>query len=828
MKKRDSEGVHAVSAMSVSSGNSRGSERRRLSRFSLRRLFYPGVRTGKSKSRISLDSDSGKSEMSLSPASSERDPAHSVHLMSKSVQTVPETEHLPVISASGMRECPLCLIERPVEDFPEIMTCHHRSCSTCLQTYLKIEITESRINISCPECTEKYHPNDIRNILQNQSLMDKYEDFMVRRVLVSDPDVRWCPAPDCGYAVIAAGCAGCPKIHCGRPGCDTYFCYHCKQYWHPNKTCDAARAERSPNIRSASISYGPDSDIQNKDDIKPCPRCGAFIMKMNDGSCNHMACPVCGAEFCWLCMKEISDLHYLSPSGCTFWGKKPWSRKKKILWQLGTLVGAPVGITLIAGIAVPAMIIGIPVWVGRKIYSKYELVYTSKHKRNLAITGGVAASIIVAPVVAGLTVAIGVPILLAYVYGVVPISLCRSGGCGVTTSGKGGVRFEFDEDNETAGTIGQHLDNQSVGTGHNVANPSIGPSIGDASLGMTSSRSASGSHLERIGIIRDEGDTASTRAIGGMSLNGSICEGASLISAFQSKLEVQADVSSNLQKRNSFSSGSANFSIGEKSGTVSIGDNASTKALAGSIAGYRDKDNSSIGTSPYEVQVDVDSTPSPEDEVERPLPERPRNHSGQSSPVSGCSVRLSSMDDHKHKCRRCKRSVASDRCSEQQSVHFSDRVSLQNFQTDEIVSQSLNENSEEMDLNEESVFEPVNNPIFKEVICGKTPETFNDHSSAFEKALAASLPEVESDKPVLKDTETARKAVSTTALITQQDFKGVGNHRNLSKSKSHEDCAIAKQKQKKGRIRHHSCEIAMNSGRISPSVLANHNNRSAL
>lgn len=47
-----------------------------------------------------------------------------------------------------------------------------------------------------------------------------------------------------------------------------------------------------------------------------------------------------------------------SPSGCTFWGKKPWSRKKKLLWQLGTLIGAPVGIGLVAGIAVPAMIIG--------------------------------------------------------------------------------------------------------------------------------------------------------------------------------------------------------------------------------------------------------------------------------------------------------------------------------------------------------------------------------------------------------------------------------------------------------------------------------------
>jgi E3 ubiquitin-protein ligase RNF19A len=66
-------------------------------------------------------------------------------------------------------------------------------------------------------------------------------------------------------------------------------------------------------------------------------------------------------------MKEISDLHYLSPSGCTFWGKKPWSRKKKILWQLGTLIGAPVGIALIAGVAVPAILIGNHTNIGNRI-----------------------------------------------------------------------------------------------------------------------------------------------------------------------------------------------------------------------------------------------------------------------------------------------------------------------------------------------------------------------------------------------------------------------------------------------------------------------------
>jgi len=68
---------------------------------------------------------------------------------------------------------------------------------------------------------------------------------------------------------------------------------------------------------------------------------------------------------------------WCSPSGCTFWGKKPWSRKKKILWQLGTLVGAPVGISLIAAIAVPAIIIGVPIWVGRKVsYSCPSLQFT--------------------------------------------------------------------------------------------------------------------------------------------------------------------------------------------------------------------------------------------------------------------------------------------------------------------------------------------------------------------------------------------------------------------------------------------------------------------
>ena len=56
------------------------------------------------------------------------------------------------------------------------------------------------------------------------------------------------------YAVIAYGCAECPKLSCGREGCDTEFCYHCRQLWHPNQTCDQARRQRARHTSSGNDS----------------------------------------------------------------------------------------------------------------------------------------------------------------------------------------------------------------------------------------------------------------------------------------------------------------------------------------------------------------------------------------------------------------------------------------------------------------------------------------------------------------------------------------------------------------------------------------------
>ncbi|CAB1351201.1 unnamed protein product [Coregonus sp. 'balchen'] len=375
-------------------------------------------------------------------------------------------------------ECPLCLVHQPPKQLPELLGCSHRSCLCCLRQYLRIEITESRVHLSCPECSERLAPHQVADILDDAALLEKYEEFLLRRCLASDPDCRWCPAPDCGFAVIASGCASCPRLVCCREGCLAEFCYHCKQAWHPNQTCDSARQQRALSLHlhsnhspSYTQEHGPGSKcLEGHNNKSPCPRCGAYIIKMNDGSCNHMTCAVCGCEFCWLCMKEISDLHYLSPSGCTFWGKKPWTRKKKILWQLGTLIGAP-------------------------IHAHYEGKKTNRHRRNLAITGGVAVSIITAPVIAAVSVGIGVPIMLAYVYGVVPISLCRGGGCGVSRGKGRGMRIDFDEDDGpiTVADAWRALKSPRLGesslegaaSGLSTTSPSEGLSVAPRVLGDT-------------------------------------------------------------------------------------------------------------------------------------------------------------------------------------------------------------------------------------------------------------------------------------------------------------------------------------------------------
>ncbi|VDN34181.1 unnamed protein product [Gongylonema pulchrum] len=76
-------------------------------------------------------------------------------------------------------------------------------CDPLSIEYLQVEIMESRVQLTCPECTELMHPSDIYSLMANcPEMLEKYETFALRRALMMDPDTRWCPAPDCTFVSI--------------------------------------------------------------------------------------------------------------------------------------------------------------------------------------------------------------------------------------------------------------------------------------------------------------------------------------------------------------------------------------------------------------------------------------------------------------------------------------------------------------------------------------------------------------------------------------------------------------------------------------------------
>ncbi|VDP08104.1 unnamed protein product [Soboliphyme baturini] len=161
-----------------------------------------------------------------------------------------------------------------------------------------MQIMEGNGKIGCPVCSAEIHGNDVYGLLEgNKPILDRYEKLSLRRALAENPNMRWCPAPDCDYGVLAENCDRCPLLYCQRKGCETSFCYICRQ------------------------------------------------QKIDD-RCNYMVCSVCGSNFCWLCARETGGGHFIFPSGCPLWGKKRWSKTQRLFWLVATIIVSPAVLAL--------------------------------------------------------------------------------------------------------------------------------------------------------------------------------------------------------------------------------------------------------------------------------------------------------------------------------------------------------------------------------------------------------------------------------------------------------------------------------------------------
>lgn len=189
--------------------------------------------------------------------------------------------------------------------------CGHSYCNTCWGLYVSTAINNGPgcLSLRCPDpdCSAAVS-GDLVSLLVNDEDREKYEGYWVRSYIEGNKKTKWCPAPDCKFAIEyddnRSEIAGF-DVTCA---CSCNFCWNCTEDAHRPVDCDTVakwvlkNSAESENV-TWILAY-----------TKPCPKCRRPIEK-NDG-CMHMTCrSPCSFEFCWICLADWKGHGYGSCNG---------------------------------------------------------------------------------------------------------------------------------------------------------------------------------------------------------------------------------------------------------------------------------------------------------------------------------------------------------------------------------------------------------------------------------------------------------------------------------------------------------------------------------
>ncbi|KAK9377523.1 uncharacterized protein V1513DRAFT_422787 [Lipomyces chichibuensis] len=214
--------------------------------------------------------------------------------------------------------CDICCEDRQgLKTFA--LECDHRFCFDCYKQYLTQKIVdegESR-NIQCPgdSCSLVVNNEAIKLIVEDR-VYKRYLTLLNRTFVQDHEHLRWCPAPNCEYAIRCDDVSAkdlktvVPTVQCA---CGHRFCFGCGLSDHQPCICVL--------VKKWIKKCEDDSETANwiSANTKECPKCMATIEK--NGGCNHMTCRKCKYEFCWICIGSWAE-HGTSWYNCSRYDEK--------------------------------------------------------------------------------------------------------------------------------------------------------------------------------------------------------------------------------------------------------------------------------------------------------------------------------------------------------------------------------------------------------------------------------------------------------------------------------------------------------------------------
>ena len=108
---------------------------------------------------------------------------------------------------------------------------------------------------------------------------------------MKSPNKKFCPYPGCGSFIERSPEEG-KYVQCEN---GHKSCYVCLKKWHGKSQCEEELEKDFQIWKVGKV-------------IKRCPQCH-FYTEKNKG-CNHMTCPECQYQWCWLCEGKYSSKHF--------------------------------------------------------------------------------------------------------------------------------------------------------------------------------------------------------------------------------------------------------------------------------------------------------------------------------------------------------------------------------------------------------------------------------------------------------------------------------------------------------------------------------------
>lgn len=119
-------------------------------------------------------------------------------------------------------------------------------------------------------------------------------------------------------------------------------------------------------------------------------------------------------------MKEVDNLHFITPTGCTFYGKTRWSKSKAILFLVLSWILTPIIALLLIIIGVPILLFLLPIMMTKKFYEHAVEMEISTCYRNFLCIIVFLLAFLLTPFLLILALLIGIPLLIFFIYFYMP------------------------------------------------------------------------------------------------------------------------------------------------------------------------------------------------------------------------------------------------------------------------------------------------------------------------------------------------------------------------------------------------------------------------